>query len=144
VARASKGERIAAEARTWINTPFVWGQSQKGRGCDCKGLVAGVFRELGFPEGNSFYATFSNYRVDRPVPGDLLIEGFSSLFNRVEDMEPGDILLCTFAGRPAHLAIYLGNNRAVHAYHGLNAKVRDRELEVLFTKFPLHSVWRCR
>jgi cell wall-associated NlpC family hydrolase len=40
------GELVAAEALTWIGTPFVWGQSVKERGCDCKGLIAGVAREL--------------------------------------------------------------------------------------------------
>jgi hypothetical protein len=47
----------------------------KGVGCDCKGLVQGVARELGFPEAESFYATFASYRPDRPVPSRLLIEG---------------------------------------------------------------------
>jgi cell wall-associated NlpC family hydrolase len=140
--RKSVGQRIADEAMEWVGTPFKWGQSVKGDGCDCKGLVQGVARELGRPEGESFYATFANYRVDRPVPSAFLIEGMSKLFTRVDEMKPGDVLVMKFAGQPAHMGIYAGNNRAVHAYHGMNAKVRDRDLSVLFHKFPLHSIWR--
>lgn len=133
---------IADEALSWIGTPFKWGQSQKGVGCDCKGLLAGVMRELGRPEANSFYAAFGNYRVDRPVPASLLVEGFSALFDRVEVMEPGDFLLLNYHGHPAHMAIYVGGDRAVHAC--IRSSVKSRELGVLFHKFPLHSVWRCR
>lgn len=142
--RANKGQRIADEALEWLDTPFVWGQSTKGHGCDCKGLIQGVARELGRPEADSFYATFSSYRVDRPVPASLLIEGFEKLFNRVDEMRPGDILLMKYAGRPGHMAIYLGNDRAIHAYPGIRASVKERDLAVLFHKFPLHSIWRFR
>lgn len=138
---------IAAEALDWIDTPFIWGQSQKGVGCDCKGLVQGVARECDRPEAASFYATFASYRVDRPVPGELILEGFGKLFDQVEEIEPGDVLLMKYGIPPVnigHMGIYVGNGRAVHAYHGLNARVRDRDLAVLFAKFPLHSIWRWR
>jgi cell wall-associated NlpC family hydrolase len=142
----SVGDRIAEEALSWRDTPFTWGQSQKGVGCDCKGLLAGVFRELGLPEADSYYAAFSSYRVDRPVPAGLLLQGFEKLFDRVDAAAAaaGDILLLKFAGAPAHMAIHVGNGRAVHAYHGHCGRVRERDLAVLFHKFPLHSVWRTR
>jgi cell wall-associated NlpC family hydrolase len=141
----SRGRAIADEAMAWVGTPFVWGQSQKGVGCDCKGLVAGVFRELGRPEAESFYATFSNYRVDRPVPAALLAEGFEKLFRRVETLNPGDIMLLKHAGQPGHMAVFVGGDRAVHAYPGAHgASVKSRPLEVLLHKFPLHSIWRAK
>jgi cell wall-associated NlpC family hydrolase len=136
------GAKVAAEARSWIDTPFKWGQSEKGHGCDCKGLIAGVARELARPEADSVYAMFANYRVDRPVPSRLLLEGFSTLFDRVDAMEPGDVLLLKHGSQAAHMAIYVGDERAVHAYPGLRSSVRERGLAVLFHKHPLHSIWR--
>jgi cell wall-associated NlpC family hydrolase len=136
------GDEVAAEARDWIDTPFKWGQSAKGQGCDCKGLIAGVARELGRPEADSVYAMFANYRVDRPVPAKLLLEGFSTLFDQVEAMEAGDVLLLKHGGHAAHMAIYVGNDRAVHAYPSIRSSVRERDLAVLFHKHPLHSIWR--
>jgi NlpC/P60 family putative phage cell wall peptidase len=35
---------IVAEARSWIGTPYVHRGSLKGIGCDCLGLVLGVWR----------------------------------------------------------------------------------------------------
>jgi NlpC/P60 family putative phage cell wall peptidase len=37
---------IVAAARTWIGTPYVHQASLKGAGCDCLGLVRGVWREI--------------------------------------------------------------------------------------------------
>lgn len=138
------GERVAREARSWVDTAFVWGQSVKGEGCDCKGLIIGVARELGRAEADSLYAAVTDYRVDRPVPTAFLIEGVEALFDRVTDMRAGDVLLLNHAGRPGHLAIYVGDDRIVHAFPGVKAKVSERDLRVLTHKFPLHSIWRWR
>lgn len=43
-------EQIAALARDWIGTPYRHQASLKGVGCDCLGLVRGVWRELGLEE----------------------------------------------------------------------------------------------
>ena len=42
--------RIVAEARAWIGTPYRHQGSLKGVGCDCLGLVRGVWRALVGPE----------------------------------------------------------------------------------------------
>jgi NlpC/P60 family putative phage cell wall peptidase len=41
---------IVAEARSWIGTPYHHQASVKGVGCDCLGLVRGVWRALLGPE----------------------------------------------------------------------------------------------
>jgi cell wall-associated NlpC family hydrolase len=138
------GERVAAEALDWVGTPFAWGQSQKGVGADCKGLISGVFRELGRPEAESFYANVADYRDDRQLPHGLILEGMQKLFRRVtiDTIKPGDIILSKHMGRPSHFAIYVGNNSAVHTQIASKAYVKKTALEVLFHFYPLHSVWR--
>ena len=42
--------RIVAEARAWIGTPYRHQASLKGVGCDCLGLVRGVWRAVIGPE----------------------------------------------------------------------------------------------
>lgn len=37
---------VIAHARAWIGTPYVHQASARGAGCDCLGLVRGVWREL--------------------------------------------------------------------------------------------------
>lgn len=46
------GEAALAEAKSWLGTPYVHQASVKGAGCDCLGLVRGVWRALysGEPE----------------------------------------------------------------------------------------------
>lgn len=43
---ASGGERVVELARSWIGTPYVHQASVRGVGCDCLGLLRGVWREL--------------------------------------------------------------------------------------------------
>ena len=136
------GERVAKEALSWAGTPFKWGQSQKGHGADCKGFVAGVARELGRPEAESFYATFTGYRPDRPVPSELLLEGFEKTFKRVDDIKPGDILLLKHGGKPGHIAIATLDGRAVHTQISSKAWVKETTQRALFHFYPLHSIWR--
>ena len=40
------GDMVAAAAREWIGTPYRHQAATKGAGCDCLGLVRGVWREL--------------------------------------------------------------------------------------------------
>lgn len=39
-------EAALAAARAWIGTPYVHQASAKGAGCDCLGLLRGVWREI--------------------------------------------------------------------------------------------------
>lgn len=47
---AIDGAAIVASARAWIGTPYVHQASIKGVGCDCLGLLRGVWREVMGPE----------------------------------------------------------------------------------------------
>jgi len=137
-----RGAAIVTEAREWLGTPFVWGQSAKGRGCDCKGLVQGVARELGLPEADTFYATFSSYRPDKPVPVSLLKEGMAAVFDQVSEPEPGDVLLLKYRGSAQHLGIYCGDT-VIHAQGaGFKTKVKETNFAALTKLCPVDSIWR--
>ena len=43
---AQLAEAVVAEARAWIGTPFRHRASVRGAGCDCLGLVRGVWRAV--------------------------------------------------------------------------------------------------
>ena len=42
----ARPEQIVAAARGWIGTPYLHQASLKGAGCDCVGLLRGVWREI--------------------------------------------------------------------------------------------------
>lgn len=142
----TRGEQFLAEVRSWIGTPFHPQAAAKGQGCDCKGLIWGPAREIGFAEAATPYARFIAYDLARAngVPSALLKQGMAALFDRTEEMLPGDILLLNSGGRPAHLAVYAGDGKAIHAQIKSKPWVKETSLRALLQVCPLDSVWRWR
>lgn len=136
------GERIAAQAEQWIDTPFHWQASVRAVGCDCKGLLAGVARELDLPEGRSVEALAGDYRENGYQA--RLLAGLAHLFDRVKERAPGDVLLITIHRRPIHLAIAAPQpgdpNRAIEALAAGAFRVRP----VTVMPHRVHSIWRWR
>jgi hypothetical protein len=148
--KPTRNELVALEVEKWDRTPFAQQQCCKGAGVDCKMLPAGIARDLGFPEADSFYALTREYDVSRAgkLPHDLLVEGMAALFDRVEDIIPGDLLLLkveAYGYRPGHIAIASRNEgRAWHAQIRPNPYVKEASLAAILKICPLHSVWRWR
>ncbi len=117
------GVRIVACARDWIGTPYVHQASVKGAGCDCLGLLRGIWREVIGPEPEQVPA----YSRDWSEPqGDeaLLRAALRHLRAKSADDEAlGDVLL--FRMREGAVAKHLGLQARVgagasfvHAYSG--------------------------
>jgi NlpC/P60 family putative phage cell wall peptidase len=49
-AREFPDGKVVQVARSWTGTPYVHQASVKGAGCDCLGLLRGVWREVRGPE----------------------------------------------------------------------------------------------
>ncbi len=118
-----RAERIVAEARSWIGTPYRHQQSCRGAGTDCLGLVRGVWREVvgGEPEPIPAYTADWSEAFGRE---DLLTAARKWLRPRCDGaMEQGDILLFRMCeGAVAkHLGIVSrsgGSPAFIHAYSG--------------------------
>lgn len=117
------GGRIVACARDWIGTPYLHQASVKGAGCDCLGLLRGIWREVIGPEPEQVPA----YSRDWSEPqGDeaLLRAALRHLRAKSADDETlGDVLL--FRMREGAVAKHLGLQARVgagasfvHAYSG--------------------------
>jgi NlpC/P60 family putative phage cell wall peptidase len=120
--------RIVAEARTWIDTPYVHQASLKGAGCDCLGLVRGVWREVmgSEPEAPPPYSRDWAERSGR----ETLRDAAERHLVRIEPTEARerDVLLFAFNRRaPAkHCAILTApiespDPRMIHAHDRLPA-----------------------
>lgn len=110
---------IVAEARSWIGTPYRHQGARKGVGCDCLGLVRGVYRAMcGIePEQPGPYAP----DWAEAAGGDpLLAAARRHLVERGDGMEPGDVILFRWRSELAakHLGIVVAAGRFVHAYEG--------------------------
>jgi NlpC/P60 family putative phage cell wall peptidase len=113
-------DSIVAAARSWIGTPYRHQASLKGIGCDCLGLVRGVWREVIGSEPQAVPA-YSPDWAEAGLREDLLAAARRHMIARDEGMfVPGDVLLFRWrAHLPAkHAAIAVGPARMVHAQEG--------------------------
>ena len=110
---------IVAEARRWIGTPYRHQASVIGAGCDCVGLVRGVWRTLCGEEPEAL----PPYTPDWSEGGGENLRDAARRWLREiaeETAAPGDVLLFRMvAGAPIkHAAILVAPDRIVHAYWG--------------------------
>jgi NlpC/P60 family putative phage cell wall peptidase len=111
---------IVAEARAWIGTPYRHQASLRGVGCDCLGLVRGVWRNCigDEPEAPPPYAPdWAEAKGDETLAAAAL----RHLVPRaLDDLKPGDVLL--FRWRDGfvakHVAIAAGERTMIHAHDG--------------------------
>jgi NlpC/P60 family putative phage cell wall peptidase len=112
--------RIVAETRTWLGTPYQHQASLKGVGCDCLGLVRGVWRGVigAEPEGAPAYAP----GWAEAANGEPLAEAAARHLVAIDCTEfaEGDVLLFRWrANMPAkHAAIVTASDLMVHAHDG--------------------------
>lgn len=93
----SVGERAAVVAVRQVGVPYRYGGNTVS-GFDCSGLVQYAYAHAGkrLPR-----TTADLWRDARPVPG--------------KDLEVGDVLFFDIEGKVAHVGLYLGQRRFVHA-----------------------------
>lgn len=86
-----------AEARAFLGAPYEWGGLTE-RGIDCSGLVHMAYRRLG-----------------RLVPRDAHEQEAAAATIAEEQLQGGDLVCFGPAGRPNHIAFWLGEGRILHA-----------------------------
>jgi NlpC/P60 family putative phage cell wall peptidase len=111
-------DAIIEEARSWIGTPYLHQAALKSVGCDCIGLVRGVWRAMIGEEPETLPAYSPDWAE---VDGfETLLEAGSRHFQTVADnkFQPGDVLIFRWRPRlPAkHCGIMVSSQTMVHAY----------------------------
>jgi NlpC/P60 family putative phage cell wall peptidase len=112
--------QIVHAARGWIGTPYVHQASIKGIGCDCLGLLRGVWRDV---RGDEPFAP-PPYSPDWAEASgrETLAEAAQVLFDPIDPtlFSAGDVLLFRWRdGLPAkHCGIATSSATMVHAHDG--------------------------
>jgi chitinase len=100
-APAKQGNAVVKRALQAVGTPYRWGGTTPGKGLDCSGLVK--------------YAYTDVREVDLPRTSNAMAQGHGQTVDR-KDLKPGDLLFFNIKSRNInHVAIYLGDNKFVHA-----------------------------
>jgi len=113
-------DAILAEAMTWLGTPYRHQGSRRGVGCDCLGLVRGVWRAVYSVEPEQP----GPYSADwaESGKGDPLLDAANRHCVRrsLGDERPGDLIVFRWRANHAakHLGILLPQDMFLHAYEG--------------------------
>ena len=115
---------IVAEARSWIGTPYRHQASLKGAGCDCLGLIRGVYRAFCGPEKepitpySPYWAEETGQETLRDAARRHLTEIDPASYRDGVPLDAGDVILIRMRDRgPAkHAAITSGPDSIIHAY----------------------------
>lgn len=92
---------VVSRAMDAVGTPYRWGGTNPKKGLDCSGLVKYAFNGV---KG-----------ADLPRTSNAMAAGHGQKVDR-KDLKPGDLLFFNIESRKVdHVAIYLGNDRFVHA-----------------------------
>jgi len=112
--------RIVAAARSWLGTPYHHQASLRDVGCDCLGLVRGVWRDLygDEPEETPPYA---QHWAQHAASETLALAAARHLLTcEPAAARTGDVLLFRWRGHlpAAHCAILVEPQRILHAHDG--------------------------
>ena len=94
------GSEVASYAQKFVGNPYVWGGTSLRNGADCSGFVQTIYRQFGYsiPRTSREQARSAGVKVS------------------LSDRKPGDLLFYTDSnGVVNHVAMYIGNNKIVHA-----------------------------
>ncbi len=113
-------ETVGAAARSWLGTPYRHQAATQGAGCDCLGLLRGVWRTLYGDEP----LAMPNYRADwrdGRHAGEMRAAAERLLLPADGDLQAGQVLLFRLGrmAMPRHCGILVGPDRFIHAQEGL-------------------------
>lgn len=94
----SKGKEIVAYAKKFVGNPYVYGGTSLTRGADCSGFTQSVYKKF-------------NIKLPRTSRQQAKVGKKVATSQRQE----GDLLFYRTNGTVDHVAIYIGNNKVVHA-----------------------------
>ena len=117
------GHAIVTLARTWIGTPYHHQASLAGVGCDCLGLVRGVYREYMGHDAHSPPAYSRDWAESSGIEAMLEAASRHLIAVALAELVPGHVLI--FRLRPGtvakHAAILATPATMIHAIEGAPA-----------------------
>lgn len=91
-------KEVVEYALKFVGNPYAWGGTSLTKGADCSGFTQSVYAHFGY-----YLNRTSRDQSQNGTPVDL------------DEIQPGDLLFYSYGGVIGHVAIYIGDNKIVHA-----------------------------
>lgn len=127
---------LVDSARNYIGRPFHFKGRSKG-GMDCAGHVILSLRDANIVPKDYDFLAYNINPSPRIIKKELL-----SLFDLVDSLLSGDILLINLYGLPQHVAIYSENSTIIHTYKDIGKVIEEKFSK--YYKDRLDSIYRIR
>lgn len=132
---------ICKEAMEWLSTPFRHKASLKGVGCDCAGILCGVYRNAGILPADFKLGDY-NYQHALHHSEELYTQELSRYMKPIPESEvqPGDVVMFHHGKTFSHSGIVIAWPQMVHAVRwgvcladGLNDSAVQGRRRIFFT-----------
>ncbi|HHX62958.1 MAG TPA: C40 family peptidase [Epulopiscium sp.] len=97
--KADKGQDVINFALKYVGNPYRYGGNSLTNGTDCSGFTSQVYKNFGV-------------NIERTSGGQYSGSGTSI---QKSELQPGDLVFYGYDGKVNHVAIYMGDNKIVHA-----------------------------
>ena len=113
--------RVLESARGWIGTPYHHQASVRGVGCDCLGLIRGVWRELYGTEPPGLGPYTGDWAEATGNEALLLAARRHLTETAITAARPGDVLIFRLQHNAVakHAGVLAGEGRMIHAQEGV-------------------------
>lgn len=113
-------DEIIAATHGWVGTPYRHQASYLGVGCDCLGLIRGVWHEI-YGEPAIKIPPYAQFEKDVTGAVRLLNAAQKHLCEAEGPVRPGQILLFQLHRKipPRHCGIIINNSKFIHAQERL-------------------------
>lgn len=114
--RGKLDEAIIAECRQWLGTPYQHQSSVKQVGCDCLGLLYGIWRKLYGNEPQQIPSYTPDWGIaDR---SEHLLAAANRYLTKTDCLDPATVIFFRWRNNlPAkHIGIVVTKNSFIHAY----------------------------
>ncbi|MDE2363136.1 MAG: C40 family peptidase [Hyphomicrobiales bacterium] len=113
-------DQIVCAARGWIGTPYRHQASLKGVGCDCIGLVRGLWRELIGPEPEPMQPYTPDWAEASGVESLIALGERHFVAADPAAFAPGDLLVFRFRDNSVakHVGVASDATHMIHAQDG--------------------------
>lgn len=103
----SSNSQLIEQAKKYIGTPYKWGGTTKN-GIDCSAFVQNVYKSVG---------------IDLPRTSRQQYKFIAN--NRVNTKQTGDLVFFKKGKNISHVAIYIGDNKIIHASSKKGVIIQD-------------------